>query len=111
VVRDEDRSAGCRTVMSMAFSGVGTKVTGWELPLAVAVVFAQKEYNINTSFSKKERNNTRHVYDEFPGMIPMSRVSFDLYKPRLSRSIMSPRRRLPRNHQPSTTTPQQFQQP
>jgi hypothetical protein len=24
--------------MSMAFSGVGTKVTGWELPLAAAVV-------------------------------------------------------------------------
>jgi hypothetical protein len=24
--------------MSMAFSGVGTKVTGWESPLAVAVV-------------------------------------------------------------------------
>ena len=27
-MEDEDWSAGCRTVMSMAFSGVGTKVTG-----------------------------------------------------------------------------------
>jgi hypothetical protein len=62
------------------------------LPLAVAVVFEQKEYNINPSFSKKENNNnTRHVYDEFPEMILMCRV-FDPYNQCLhvSRSIMSP---------------------
>lgn len=62
--------------MSMAFSGVDTKVTGWESLLVVRCCFEQKEYNINPRVSKQKKKTSSGMYAmSFHGIALTSRIS------------------------------------